>query len=142
MYKRIYVCMYKVYKHTIYNIHIYIGTLFLMRKLGFCRWVIIWMHLFYVASANRIRNDEKCEPVKLCFILENWISSRPSVELIIILQGPSRNFIEYREGSCVHFNNNSRVLQLALNISSTVFHTWKLRWISDIVWIRLQFSIA
>lgn len=111
----------------VYSVH-YIGTLRLMRKLGFCRWVIIWMYLLYVAATNRIRNDEKCEPVKLCFILENWISSRHSGELIIILQGPSRNFNGYRdEGSCVHFNNNRRVLQLALNISSTVFHTWKLR---------------
>jgi len=138
--------MYKVYKYTIYNIYIYtyIGTLCLIRKLGFCRWMIIWMYLLYVAARNRIRKDKKCVLVKLWFILENWISFRHSEELIIILQGTSSNFIGYREGSCVHFNNNSRVLQLALNISSTVFHTWKLQWISDIVWIRIvtTFSIV
>lgn len=27
--------------------------------------------LLHVAAANRIGNDEKCVPVKLCFILEN-----------------------------------------------------------------------
>lgn len=86
------------------------------------------LNVLYMAATNCIANDEKYEPVKLCFILENWISLRHSGELIIILQGPSHNFNGYREGSCVHFNNNSRVLQLALNISS---HTWKLRLISD-----------
>lgn len=67
------------------------------------------LNVLYMAATNRIGNDEKYEPVKLCFILENWISLRHSGELIIILQGPSHNFNGYRERSCVYFNNNSRV---------------------------------